>query len=274
MVESITIYHIVYFVCITFIFKKSIAFCFPCVWDEYGACMRWIWSLYEMNMEPVGFPRTSPVEGLQLLSSKSWGGQAVQFSSSPFVATSTPLVFPACLNASSVGWLPWDCGGVVTPIVCPGDEICVSPVSLSADGDPASQVGPHIKTRGIAAPTNITHFLCCVRDRGARRFISRGSPPAIAFQPARRPGPQEPRKKSKCQSRRRRLHSCEGSIRGGRREHLVHLWEGSDPSKIHSHLNALNPRHAPPSSDSLALRYSLKTGRGARLRPSLSVDSL
>lgn len=56
--------------------------------------------------------------------------------------------------------------------------------------------GPHIKTRGIAAlgfQTNITHFLCCLRDRG-HGGLSPEDLPRYRLPPAHRPIPQEPLK--------------------------------------------------------------------------------
>lgn len=56
--------------------------------------------------------------------------------------------------------------------------------------------GPHIKTRGIAAlgfQTNITHFLCCLRDRG-HGGLSPEDLPRYHLPPAHRPIPQEPLK--------------------------------------------------------------------------------
>lgn len=53
--------------------------------------------------------------------------------------------------------------------------------------------GPHIKTRGIAAlgfKTNITHFLCCLRDRG-HGGLSPEDLPRYRLPPAHRPIPQE-----------------------------------------------------------------------------------
>lgn len=100
-----------------------------------------------------------------------------------------------------VGWLPWDSSRLVTQIVCPGDEIRVSPVSLPLSStrvlmETRIPGGPHIKTRGIAAlgfQTNITHFLCCLRDRG-HGGLSPEDLPRYRLPPAHRPIPQEPLK--------------------------------------------------------------------------------
>lgn len=83
--------------------------------------------------------------------------------------------------------------------------------------------GPHIKTRGMAAlgfQTNITHFLCCLRDRrGARRFISRGSPlppHAPSLSPSTVPLPHPTgAAKSKRQSRERCCIPRRGQLGGG-----------------------------------------------------------
>lgn len=70
--------------------------------------------------------------------------------------------------------------------VCPGHEICVCVLlpflSVAARVLMETRIpgGPHIKTRGIAAlgfQTNITHFLCCLRDRGGMTvYLQRISP--------------------------------------------------------------------------------------------------
>ena len=73
--------------------------------------------------------------------------------------------------------------------------------------------GPHIKTRGIAAlgfQTNITHFLCCLRDRGHGGLSPEDLPP---LSPSTSPPPHPTRAaKSKCQSRRRRCIPSKGQL--------------------------------------------------------------
>lgn len=58
--------------------------------------------------------------------------------------------------------------------------------------------GPHIKTIGIPAlgfQANITHFLCCLRDRGHSGLSQEDLPPRYRLPPAHHhPIPQEPLK--------------------------------------------------------------------------------
>ena len=94
----------------------------------------------------------------------------------------------------------------------------MSPVSLPL---PSARVlmetripgGPHIKTRGIAAlgfQTNITHFLCCLRDRGHGSLSPEDLPP---LSPSTGPPPHPTgAAKSKCQSRRRRCIPSKGQL--------------------------------------------------------------
>lgn len=71
--------------------------------------------------------------------------------------------------------------------------------------------GPHIKTRGIVAlgfQTNITHFLCCRRDRGHGGLSPEDLPP---LSPCTGPPPHHTgAAKSKCQSGRRRCIPSRG----------------------------------------------------------------
>lgn len=73
--------------------------------------------------------------------------------------------------------------------------------------------GPHIKTRGIVAlgfQTNITHFLCCLRDRGHGGLSPEDLPP---LSPSTSPPPHPTgAAKSKCQSRRRRCIPLRGQL--------------------------------------------------------------
>lgn len=73
--------------------------------------------------------------------------------------------------------------------------------------------GPHIKTRGIAAlgfQTNITHFLCCLRDRGHDGLSPEDLPP---LSPSTSPPPHPTgAAKSKCQSRSRRRIPSRGQL--------------------------------------------------------------
>lgn len=73
--------------------------------------------------------------------------------------------------------------------------------------------GPHIKTRGIVAlgfQTNITHFLCCLRDRGHGGLSPEDLPP---LSPSTSPPPHPTgAAKSKCQSRRRRCIPLKGQL--------------------------------------------------------------
>lgn len=139
--------------------------------------------------------------GLRLLFCESWGRQVLIFISGLSSCGHLLLFLPA--------WNPvCDPGSLVTKIVCPGDTICESCFSSSLLGGVLMETrvpgGPHIKTREFVAlgfQTNITHFLCCLRDRGHGALSPEDLGPLL-LSPCTSPPPR-PAAKSKRQSRRR-----------------------------------------------------------------------
>lgn len=139
-----------------------------------------VWGWDDISLIPVGIPLTFG-------SKRLWRKPCRAILLRPFVATWAPLVFSVC-----VFWMPrllGDFRGIPAGLslrlfVLGTRSVWVLFLFLSPRAWVLMETripgGPHIKTRGIAAlsfQTNITHFLCCLRDRGAWRFISRGSPP-------------------------------------------------------------------------------------------------
>lgn len=116
-----------------------------------------------------------------------------------------PLVFPAWLKSPVCGVIP---AALSLRLFVLGTR-SVSPVSLPLSSDRVLMEtripgGPHIKTGGSVAlgfQTNITHFLCCLRDRGHGGLSAEDLAPLL-LSPSTSPLPH-PTAKSKRQSRRR-----------------------------------------------------------------------